>query len=238
MVLHYKGHSEQVQLAVTRLGKQKLILRYSWLWKHNLEINWDTQDVKMNWCPSGCMTCTDEMRTKCKHTRTAAQLVQQLQSGPVLAICVIDAEDRLGKDDNNEFEEDLLELLLDDLDDSDNKDDLIKDRDRIFYTRFSPPKDICATSTVSQCLAEAFAKNSAPGKDELPEWVHDFKDVFNWEAFNSLPDRQLWDHTIKHVPDSKLANCKVYPISPSSNTSLMHSLKRGYRPVGSGHQNR
>ena len=42
MVLHYKGHSKQVQLAVTRLGKQKLILGYSWLWKHNPKINWDT----------------------------------------------------------------------------------------------------------------------------------------------------------------------------------------------------
>ena len=63
VVLRYNGHSKQVQLAVTGLGKQKLIFGYSWLWKHNSEINWDTQDVKMSWCPSGCMTCTDEMRT-------------------------------------------------------------------------------------------------------------------------------------------------------------------------------
>jgi hypothetical protein len=48
LVLHYKGHSERVQLAVTGLGKQKLILGYSWLRKHNPEINWDTWEVRMS----------------------------------------------------------------------------------------------------------------------------------------------------------------------------------------------
>ena len=31
LVVWYKGHSERVQLAVTSLGKQKLILGFSWL---------------------------------------------------------------------------------------------------------------------------------------------------------------------------------------------------------------
>ena len=52
-----KGHSERVQLAVTGLGKQKLILEYSWLQKRNPEINWETKEVKMSCCPSGCTTC-------------------------------------------------------------------------------------------------------------------------------------------------------------------------------------
>jgi hypothetical protein len=34
MVVDYKGHSEHIQLAVTRLGKQHVILGYSWLQKH------------------------------------------------------------------------------------------------------------------------------------------------------------------------------------------------------------
>ena len=122
----------------------------------------------------------------------------------------------------------MSRFLLDDSDDSDNEDDLVEDRDRIFYTQFSPPKDICATSTGSQRLAEAFAKNSAPGKDELPEWVHDFEDVFNLEAFDSLPDRQSWDHAIELVPDSKLAKCKVYPISPLEQRELNAFIEEGF----------
>jgi hypothetical protein len=40
VVLHYENHSERTQLAVTRLGKQSLILGYNWLCNHNPEINW------------------------------------------------------------------------------------------------------------------------------------------------------------------------------------------------------
>ena len=39
LILHYKNHSERTTFAVSGLGKQKLILQNSWLWKHNPEIN-------------------------------------------------------------------------------------------------------------------------------------------------------------------------------------------------------
>jgi hypothetical protein len=109
----------------------------------------------------------------------------------------------------------------------DDSDDPLEDGDRVFYTQFSPPEDIRATSTVSQRLAEAFAKNFAPSKDELPKWVCDFEDVFNREAFDSLPDCRLWDHAIKLVPDTKPANCKVYPISPLEQCELDVFIKVG-----------
>jgi hypothetical protein len=153
LVLRYKGHSERVQLAVTGLGKQKLILGYSWLWKHNPEINWDTWEVKMSRCPSGCTTCVDKARAEHKQAKTIARIVRQLRAGLVPTICAIDTDNRLGKDDDDKFGEDLPELLLDDLDDSDDKDNPLKDGDRVFYTQFSPPEDIRATSTISQRLS-------------------------------------------------------------------------------------
>ena len=51
LILHYKNHSERTTFAVTCLGKQKLLLRHSWLQKHNLEINWAKGEVKMSRCP-------------------------------------------------------------------------------------------------------------------------------------------------------------------------------------------
>jgi len=82
VILRYKGHSERVQLAVTRLGKQKLILGYSWLRKHNPEIDWETREVKMSRCPSGCATCTTETRTERRHAKTAARILRHLRTGP------------------------------------------------------------------------------------------------------------------------------------------------------------
>jgi len=44
LILRYRNHLEQTLFAVTGLGKQKLTLGHSWLWKHNLAINWATGD--------------------------------------------------------------------------------------------------------------------------------------------------------------------------------------------------
>jgi hypothetical protein len=65
VILRYQNHSERTQLAVMRLGKQSLILGYNLLCNHNLEINWQTKDVKMSHCPLQCSTC----RVEDKHDR-------------------------------------------------------------------------------------------------------------------------------------------------------------------------
>jgi predicted aspartyl protease len=66
IILCYKNHSERTQLAITRLGKQSLILGYNWLHNHNPEINWQTKDVKMSHCPLQCCTCRVEDKCNAK----------------------------------------------------------------------------------------------------------------------------------------------------------------------------
>ena len=39
VIMTYNGHSKRLLLAVTRLGKQSMILGFSWLAKHNPEID-------------------------------------------------------------------------------------------------------------------------------------------------------------------------------------------------------
>jgi len=51
VVLHYKTHSERTLLAISNLGKQSMILSYTWLKDHNPEVNWQTGEVQMNRCP-------------------------------------------------------------------------------------------------------------------------------------------------------------------------------------------
>jgi len=50
ILLHYKTHSKRMLLAVSRLGKQSLILDYNWLKDHNPKIDWKKGEVKMTHC--------------------------------------------------------------------------------------------------------------------------------------------------------------------------------------------
>src|SRR5258707_10482320 len=47
-------HSERVQLAVTNLGWQSVIIRHPWLLHHNPEVDWAAQKVLMTCCPTSC----------------------------------------------------------------------------------------------------------------------------------------------------------------------------------------
>jgi len=57
VVLYYKTHSERTLLAVSSLGRQSMILGYTWLKNHNLEVNWQTGEVQMNQCPPQYKEC-------------------------------------------------------------------------------------------------------------------------------------------------------------------------------------
>jgi hypothetical protein len=67
VILRYANHSERTQLAVTRLGKQSMILGYNWLRNHNPEINWQTKDVKMS-LPSPLLNLQGRRQTRHKNT--------------------------------------------------------------------------------------------------------------------------------------------------------------------------
>jgi len=54
VVLRYKTHSERMLLAVSRLGKQNLILGYDWLKDHNPKIDWEKGEVEMTRCLLHC----------------------------------------------------------------------------------------------------------------------------------------------------------------------------------------
>jgi hypothetical protein len=57
-------------------------------------------------------------------------------------------------------------------------------------------------------------------------------EIFAQESFDSLPDRRMWDHTIKLVPDAKPANCKIYPISLLEQKELDAFITEG---LSTGH---
>ena len=72
LILHFQNHSECAVFAVTNLGKHKMILGYPWLWDHNPEVDWQTQQVTLNQCPAKCHTCRAKVHQEqqCYHIRT------------------------------------------------------------------------------------------------------------------------------------------------------------------------
>ena len=84
LILQYKNHSEQTTFCITNLGKQKLILRHSWLWKHNLEIYWNKGDVKLSGCPPCCCSrCRDELCQERITQKAETRRIDICSVGPV-----------------------------------------------------------------------------------------------------------------------------------------------------------
>ena len=54
IIIDYQGHHEKVTAEVMDFGKNQVILRNSWLKKHNSDIDWTNREVKMICCARSC----------------------------------------------------------------------------------------------------------------------------------------------------------------------------------------
>ena len=81
-ILWYNRHMECTSFVVTNLGKQDIILGFTWLQEHNPEINWQTRKVVMSWCPDKCHTCRTDVWKQQQEQRKVDCLVQVCCSGP------------------------------------------------------------------------------------------------------------------------------------------------------------
>jgi hypothetical protein len=112
-----------VIFAVTCLGKQNIILRLDWLRKHNPEVDWQTNEVKMSCCPNHCHTCQNKTNAKQKTVFKEAKCICMCHTGPLPSI-----------DDNVE---DIPDLTPDSDNDEDDDEpyvggDVLEDGDHIF----------------------------------------------------------------------------------------------------------
>jgi hypothetical protein len=127
-----------------------------------------------------------------------------------------DKTDEEAQDTGPAFDDDL---------DSEVDDFTIEEDDCIFLTMVhlvDPHHFVCALSTVSGRLAEAFAKNSKLKgfEDIVPTTLHENADIFSEPAFDSLPERRKWDHAIELEREPSPGFRKVYPMTLTEQTEM------------------
>jgi hypothetical protein len=178
-------------------------LGYNWLQNHNLEINWQTKDVKMSRCPLQYSTCRVEDKRDAKMQKLTTSQINACQSGafPMMADEDEDESPHVNMDETDEEAQDTGPALDNDLD-SEVDDFTIEEDDRVFMAMVhlvDPHHFVRASSTVSGRLAEAFGKNSKLKgfEDIVLMSLHTYADVFSEMAFDSLPECCKWDHAIE-----------------------------------------
>ncbi len=133
--------------------------------------------------PRCCIGCRDEIREEQKTLKTETTNINACRAGP--------------------FPTAVEDTPACELPTSDIPFDL-EEGDHVWATVLLPKvKYIQATSTISQWLAENFAKNTEPHptlptggrglKDPVPDYVKMFGQVFSKEGFAKLPNRKPWD---------------------------------------------
>jgi predicted aspartyl protease len=216
LLLRYNGHSERALFCVTRLRRQNLILGHTWLKDHNPEVDWRTGKVEMSRCsPRCCNGCQTEAREERRMLKREAASINACRSGSFPAM-VEDAEE----EDSSDDEPATSDIPFD-----------IEEEDRVWATGLIPEAQyVQATSTISQRLAEGFARNleakptlptgGSGSKNPIPDYVKIFGQVFLEEGFVKLLNRKPWDHVIELVPGAQPKGCKVYPISVTEQSEL------------------
>jgi len=172
MVLRYKTYSERMLLAVSNLGKQSMILGYTWLKDYNLEVNWQTGEVQMNRCPPRCEGCRVIRKEQASRKKVETKAINICRSRP-------------SPEHVEDLEEDETPLQICEVE--------YEPGDRLFMTRIlSEPavENLHATSTISQKLAEdaCQASETQKGLLPLPDCAKGFESVFAKKDFDILPD--------------------------------------------------
>jgi hypothetical protein len=83
LILRYHDHSEHAMFTVTSLGKQDMILSLTWLCEHNVEVDWQSGEVKMSCCLNNCHTCQHKVNTEHKICFTEEMKLHCCHSGPM-----------------------------------------------------------------------------------------------------------------------------------------------------------
>ncbi|KAG6863340.1 hypothetical protein C0993_011941, partial [Termitomyces sp. T159_Od127] len=153
-----------------------MILGFTWLQEHNPEVDWARGKVAMSRCPWRCSTCTTEVKEERWAGARECAAIRACRAGhlPFANLDLLDPpllafprREALYKDDRSSGRapEDEPGGEFHGIHHPELPDEVVEVGDRIYATTLHPPlpiKEIRASQTTSQRLAQAFATNSPP----------------------------------------------------------------------------
>ena len=175
---------ERTSSAVTSLGKQDIILRFTWLQEHNPEINWQTWEVVMSRCPARCHMCQSKAQKECWECQRVEWLIWMCRSSlhPLLS----EEESEADSTPDSDMIPNSTSTPISKLHSTSElefiptfnpnvvclgPDNALTEGDHLLYVDLPPEAEcICASVMTSQRLAEA-SWRYAKVEVEIPEYL-------------------------------------------------------------------
>jgi hypothetical protein len=104
--------------------------------------------------------------------------------------------------------------------------------ERILMVDLQPVMNIRARGTISTELAHQATREvkKKSFNEQIPSYLHEFRDVFDKKDFDELPPKRPWDHAIELIPGKELRlDCKIYPLSRTEQEELDKFLEENLR---------
>ncbi len=112
-------------------------------------------------------------------------------------------------------------FVLPEADPDDKWDKELEEGETILAVDFTQAIHICVHHANDLAAKANAEKNAKTFEDMVPEWCRDFKDLFDKDNFDELPDPKMWDHTIELIPNANAnLDCKVYPLNHNEQEEL------------------
>ena len=185
------SHKSTHQLLVADLGDKDMILGYTYLRKHNPEIDWERGEWRYTRCPE---SCAPRARKNINVTEEETDELQLPREDPLIT-----SLDELG--------EECIE------------------NPHINWISTEDPEDL----QIAQLTAEILAKDLEEVDDSdtrqwqtlVPEYLHEYGNVFSKKQSERMPVRKPYDHGIDFEEGASLPRpAKLYPMSPKERNSL------------------
>lgn len=109
--------------------------------------------------------------------------------------------------------------------------EIVEDGEEIWLVQSDIEEEFSEAINLKENVSTRIAIEQNARKEKLsfeqivPEAYRDFKDVFEKDKFDELPEKRKWDHAIEMKPGWEPKMCKLYPLSLDEQEKLDEFLK-------------